>query len=244
MLPGDETLQTRLEPEVYARLEAYTEKTGTPLIMFNKFKPGIVALVLVMEEYKRQGFDPELGIDKHFLDAAKAAGKENRQLETSRTRSTCSCSIDDKLDDLMMAEFLDQMVDVKAMTAEMIGYWQAGDADGLDSFLASRWAKTPRWRPSTASCSTTATSRWPTRSTPGSAATRTSLWSWVPAISPATWASSAARGQGVGGRAGAAGRARGRALIRHRKRSRCSAGGRGQWSSRRRQRKRLRATHP
>jgi len=81
MLPGDETLETRLEPEVYARLVAHAEKVGSPLAMYMKFKPGIVAMMLVMEEYQRQGLDPELGIDKHFLDAANASGKEVRALE-------------------------------------------------------------------------------------------------------------------------------------------------------------------
>lgn len=143
MLPGDETLETRLEPEVYNRLLLHAEKNGTPLIMFNKLKPGIVALVLVMEEYKKQGFDPELGIDKHFLDAAKAANKEVRSLETVEDQLQIFFDIDDTLDDLMMTEFLDQMVDVKAMTEEMIGYWQAGDADGLDRFLQSQMGEGP-----------------------------------------------------------------------------------------------------
>jgi hypothetical protein len=128
---------------VYARLEAYATRTGAPLIMFNKFKPGIVALVLVMEEYKRQGYDPELGIDKHFLEAARAAKKEIRSLETLEDQLDIFLSIDDKLDDLMMAEFLDQMVDVKATTDEMIAYWQTGDADGLDKFLQAQMGDGP-----------------------------------------------------------------------------------------------------
>jgi len=143
MLPGDETLQTRLEPGVYTRLEAYAKQNGTPLALYNKFKPGIVAMILIMEEYQRQGFDPELGIDKHFLDAAKAADKEVRALETIADQLDIFLDISDSLDDIMMTEFLDQMVDVKAMTTEMVAYWQTGDADGLDKFLQSQMGEGP-----------------------------------------------------------------------------------------------------
>ncbi len=143
MLPGDETLQTRLEPALYARLETYAQENNVPLAMYQKFKPGIVAMMLVMDAYQKQGFDPELGIDKHFLDAAKAAGKEIRSLETVADQLDLFLEIDDTLDDILVAEFLDQTVDIKAETAEMIGYWQDGDAEGLDRFLQSEIGDTP-----------------------------------------------------------------------------------------------------
>ncbi len=143
MLPGEETLQTRLGPELYARLEAYAKERDMSLAMYQKFKPGIVALVLSMEEYKRQGLDPELGLDKHFLDAAKAAGKEVRALETAEDQLELFLSIDDTLDDILIAELLDQMDDLAAMTQEMIGYWRTGDADGIDSLLKSQMGESP-----------------------------------------------------------------------------------------------------
>jgi uncharacterized protein YbaP (TraB family) len=143
MLPGAETLQTRLEPELYARLEAYAKEKGVPLAMYMKLKPGIVAVVLSMEEYKAQGFDPELGIDKHFLDAAKAADKEVRALETVEDQLDIFFGIDDTLDDILIKETLDQMSDVGAIIDEMIGYWKSGDADGMGTFMESQMGEGP-----------------------------------------------------------------------------------------------------
>jgi uncharacterized protein YbaP (TraB family) len=143
MLPGDETLQTRLEPELYARLEAYAKEKGVPLAMYMKLKPGIVAVVLSMEEYKAQGFDPELGIDKHFLDAAKAADKEVRALETVEDQLDIFFGIDDTLDDILISETLDQMSDVGAIIDEMVGYWKSGDADGMGTFMESQMGEGP-----------------------------------------------------------------------------------------------------
>lgn len=138
MLPGSETLKTRLEPEVYARLDAYAKANDISLAMYQKFKPGIVAMVLVMDAYQKQGFDPELGIDKHFLDAAKAAGKAVRPLETVADQLDLFLDIDDALDDILVSEFLDQTVDIKAETDKMVNYWRNGDAAGLDDFLQSQ----------------------------------------------------------------------------------------------------------
>jgi uncharacterized protein YbaP (TraB family) len=143
MLPGDETLATRLEPEVYARLVEHAEKSGTNLDMYEKFRPGIVAMVMVMEEYQRQGFDPTLGIDKHFLDAARSGGKEIRQLETIEDQLELFFKIDDKLDDVLIAELLDQMEDLAALTDEMVSLWKSGDAEGLDRLLQENMGEGP-----------------------------------------------------------------------------------------------------
>jgi len=79
MLPGDTTLEDRLSPELWKRMEEYAAENNMNLAMYSKFKPGLVAMIMVLEEYKKVGFDPELGIDKHFLDAAKEQGKEIRE---------------------------------------------------------------------------------------------------------------------------------------------------------------------
>ena len=143
MLTGDETLQTRLNPDVYERLEAYATKQGLPLAMFQKYKPGIVAMMVVMNEYTAQGFDPELGIDKHFLDTAKADGKEIVQMENVADQLDLLFEVDDKLDDVLFAEFLDQMEDVASTINEMVGYWKTGDADGMDRFLTEQVGDDP-----------------------------------------------------------------------------------------------------
>ena len=143
ILPGDETLQTRLGEEVWRRLEAYAEANGVALGMYNKFKPGIVAMVLVMNEYQRQGFDPALGIDKHFLDQARAATRPIRQLESIEAQFDLFLQVNDQLDDILMDEMLDQMDELPAMTARLVDLWQAGDAEGMDRFMAEQIGDEP-----------------------------------------------------------------------------------------------------
>jgi uncharacterized protein YbaP (TraB family) len=143
ILPKGETLEGRLGPEVWKRLEEYAAERGTNLMMYSRFKPGIVAMILVMEEYKRQGYDPELGIDKHFLDAAREGRKEIRELETIEDQMDLFFAIDDELDDVLMAEMLDQMDDIGEMTEEMVKLWKTGDVDGLDEMLQEQIGEEP-----------------------------------------------------------------------------------------------------
>jgi uncharacterized protein YbaP (TraB family) len=143
MLPGDTTLEDRLAPELWRRIEQYAADNNFPLAMYSKFTPGIVAMLMVMEEYKRVGFDPELGIDKHFLDLAHEEGKEIRELETVEAQLDLFFSIDDELDDILVAEFLDQLEEITALTDEMVALWKAGDVEGLDEFLQDQVGEDP-----------------------------------------------------------------------------------------------------
>ena len=143
MLPGETTLKDRLAPELMARLEAFAAERGIPLAMYQKFKPGIVAMVLVMEEYQRQGFDPELGIDKHFLDQATESAKPILELESLEAQLDLFLAIDDELEDIMLDEFLDQMIDLEEQTTKMVNLWKAGDVDGLDDFLQEQMGDEP-----------------------------------------------------------------------------------------------------
>lgn len=135
MLPEGQTLRDRLEPATWERLETYCNEQGVPLAMFNQMKPGIMAVVLVMNAYQQAGFDPELGIDKHFLMGAKQAGKEIRQLEKMEDQLEIFFAVTDDLDDPLILEMLDQMVDLESYVQQMIDLWLAGDPEGLDDFM-------------------------------------------------------------------------------------------------------------
>jgi uncharacterized protein YbaP (TraB family) len=143
MLPGETTLEDCLSPELWQRMEEYAAERQMNLAMYSKLKPGLVAMIMVLEEYKKQGFDPELGIDMHFLEAAREQGKEIRELETIEAQLDLFFSIDDKLDDILIAEFLDQMDDIVALTEEMVRLWKSGDVDGLDKFLQDQMGEDP-----------------------------------------------------------------------------------------------------
>jgi len=143
MLPQGETLLDHLAPETWARLETLAEEWGTPLAMYQQFKPGILVMVLVLEAYQRAGFDPALGIDKHFLDQARERELEIRELETVEDQFQLFLDVSEKLDDVMVNEFLDQIDELDTMTEQMITYWRQGDVEGLDRLLQEQIGDDP-----------------------------------------------------------------------------------------------------
>jgi uncharacterized protein YbaP (TraB family) len=143
MLPQGTTMQDRLSPELWERVEEYAAANEVNLAMYQMMKPGIAMMVLVLREYQKQGFDPELGIDRHFLDAAREKGKEIRSLETIEDQLDLFFSIDDQLDDVLVAEFLDQLDEIGPMIDQMIVLWESGDVEGLDKFLQDQVGEDP-----------------------------------------------------------------------------------------------------
>jgi len=143
MLPGDETLESSVDPEIYARLKAYAAVRGINLSMYSKFRPSIVAMVLVLEEYKRQGFTESEGVDVYFLDAAKKLEKEIRQLETIESQMTLFLEMSDSLDDVLLEEVMNQSERLGEVMDSMIATWQAGDADALSGLLQDQMGEGP-----------------------------------------------------------------------------------------------------
>lgn len=143
MLADGETLKDHLSEETWQRLETHLKTLGLPMSLFEKYRPGILTMMLVMREYQALGFDPNLGIDKHFLDQAQAADKEIRSLETIEAQMELFLSLDEKLDDIMVAETLDQMGQMADMFKEMVKLWKAGDAQGLSRFMALQTGDDP-----------------------------------------------------------------------------------------------------
>ena len=82
MLPGDQSLDKVLSPATLALVKKATGDLGAAGGPLMRFKPWMLAITLQGMELQKAGFDPELGLDKHFYDQAKAAGKAVQGLET------------------------------------------------------------------------------------------------------------------------------------------------------------------
>ena len=143
MLPGDATLKTSLEKKVWLDLVVYAEARDIDLTPYMKLRPSMVAMVLVLEEYRRHGFDENRGVDRLFLDAARAAGKEIRQLETIEAQMALFMDMSDTLDDLLILEVIEQADQIIELTDKMIAAWSTGDAAALDDMMQSQMGDEP-----------------------------------------------------------------------------------------------------
>jgi len=138
------TLRDRLTPAAWEKLAAAAREYGLPPAAIERSRPGLVAMMLVMQAYERQGFDPELGIDKHFLDAARAQGKPVRELESVDRQLELVLDLDDELDDILIVQLLEELDDLAGLVGRMVEAWRQGDAVALDAMLQAQSGDDPR----------------------------------------------------------------------------------------------------
>jgi uncharacterized protein len=110
-------------------------KDTLPPEMIRSLKPWMVDMMLTAVAMQKEGLDAALGLDKHFYDRAKTAGKRILGLETAESQI-------DRLDQLPIAVqeqmLLSTLKDIDTQQGNLrsiVASWQRGDAAGLEKLL-------------------------------------------------------------------------------------------------------------
>lgn len=127
-----------LTPETAELFTAYLEERSLPTAMFNSMRPWMAAMMITVVEMQRLGYQPEFGIDKHFLNQAKEGGKPVRQLETARFQIDLLSSFPEKLQDTFLRQTLIDQDRVGDMIDEMISSWRDGQVETLEEILVAQ----------------------------------------------------------------------------------------------------------
>jgi uncharacterized protein YbaP (TraB family) len=141
-LPEGETLRSQLSGEVYASFSNHLAASELPAVMFDRFKPSVAVLTLVVLELQKLGLDPQYGLDKHFFPLAKKAGKQVVPLETVDFQVKLVTDFTKEEAELLVMSTLHDLDKVKKEVPALLKAWQTGDAAGIESMLndASREA--------------------------------------------------------------------------------------------------------
>src|SRR5207247_10548976 len=67
-LPAEQSLDKLLSPSTLALVNKSLADFGPAGEVFKRFKPWMLALTIQALELQKGGFDPNLGLDKHFYD--------------------------------------------------------------------------------------------------------------------------------------------------------------------------------
>ncbi len=136
--PQGRTLQSELSVTTYRDLKSYTGKRGIPLETLQQMRPWVVMLQLSMTEMLRLGYDPELGIDKHFLDRAKKEKKAIIALETIEEQMALLSRDDRAYQEKLLRYTLASMGEMETMLNALFTNWKNGDGEAIEKlFLLS-----------------------------------------------------------------------------------------------------------
>jgi uncharacterized protein len=137
------TLDSQIGPELADKLArwardnaAHLRRTGLSPEVLQLFKPWFAGLMVSVVELTKQGLDPALGLDRHFMARAAEAGKATAALETGAEQVAVFAGMHEREQLQMLAEALDQAAAGPAEIERMHRQWREGDAEGLWSGLA------------------------------------------------------------------------------------------------------------
>jgi uncharacterized protein len=143
MLADGQTLDQVISAETYAEVKKRAEAYGMPMMAVQRMKPWLVAVTLMAPTLQAAGFKPELGIDRHFFDRAKAAGLKRQALETLAYQLDRFDQMPMKLqEDLLKATIEDLDTQVSGVK-DMVRAWSSGDLGAIEKLTLTTFLESP-----------------------------------------------------------------------------------------------------
>ena len=139
----ERTLKTVLNAEAYAALSAQADKMGLPLMMMEKFKPGMVVSMLQIMDFQRMGFTPQ-GVDMHFNTKAIGDAKSIGQLETVEQQIGFLAAMGEGQESEFILLSLRDLAEAEEIMEQMIRAWRDGNnAELAELFVDDMLAEAP-----------------------------------------------------------------------------------------------------
>lgn len=144
MLPSGQALDKVIAPATLAMVSRRVSDLGLPLEPLKRFKPWMLALTLLGLEWQKAGFDPTLGLDKHFYDRAHAEGKPVQGLETLDFQLSRFDDMTMNEQDRMLSSTLKELETQKAAVTALADAWKNGDAATVERIVLQDLKQEPR----------------------------------------------------------------------------------------------------
>lgn len=148
LYPAGDSLSSKLPEARRKQALELAAKVGLPAAQAERMKPWFLALNATLMKMGALGYDPQYGIDRHFMEAARAKGLPIQELESTAFQLDLLSGFSDDLQGLFVASTLEDMDGVDKKMAQMFDLWKAGDAPGLEKVvLTEGMAKRPEMAP-------------------------------------------------------------------------------------------------
>jgi len=144
MLPSTTPLDKVLSPATYALLQKHVDALNIPLEPLKLLKPWMLAQMLEVMQWQKAGFDPELGLDKHFYDQAQSEGKKVQGLETLEFQVSLFDNMTMPEQDQLLAETLKEVATEQTNRSKLMDAWKAGDAPTVEGVVLAALKQDPK----------------------------------------------------------------------------------------------------
>ena len=136
-------LSQKLDEPTRAKYQAAMQKFGLPVAQFEMMQPWLVATVLGVTQWVKEGFDPNSGVDKKIKEAATKDGKKLVGLETAEQQMGFLADMPEPVQIRFLSAGLDDMDKGKSMVDRMMTAWSEGKPDDLAKLMNEGMDKLP-----------------------------------------------------------------------------------------------------
>ncbi len=143
LYPSGQTLEGHVSAETYRTIVERATQAGLPLPMVQQMRPWMVAVTLAAVDMQRSGFDPSLGLDKHFRDRAFGLGMPVQLLEKALEQISMLESLGPTLQDALVRETLEGASTEAQQARALMAAWKAGDAASIERILVDGMKDAP-----------------------------------------------------------------------------------------------------
>jgi hypothetical protein len=143
VLPETESLQKVLSAKTYTLVSERLSRLGMPIEPLQRFKPWLLALTIMSIGWQNAGFDPELGLDKHFFDRAQAERKPIEGLETAEYQISRFDQMTMDQQDHMLSESLTELDAEQSDVTKLADAWRSGDAPTVEHIVLQSLKEDP-----------------------------------------------------------------------------------------------------
>ncbi len=137
------TLKSAIAPALYKQTSKRLKKLGYDIAMFNRFKPWVVALMLMgLDGQEETGMQAEYGIDMYFHKRAGETSKPVAGLERMEDQIGIFSTLGDKEQEALLLQTLNQKEGTGELKA-ILAAWKGGDVAAMEKILAKQLASDP-----------------------------------------------------------------------------------------------------
>lgn len=133
MYSGDDSLWNHVTADTRKKVEQFSETYQLPASILSKMKPWLVGITVATIPMMKNGMDPNLGIDKYFLD--KASGKSIVEIESAQWQIDLLAGFSDDLQSKFLASAIDQAGRSIDQIKKIEQLWTLGDVSKLETEL-------------------------------------------------------------------------------------------------------------
>ena len=137
MYAGDDSLWDHVSSETRKQVEQFCGKYQLPAAGFARLKPWAVAIAAALIPMMKAGLDPNLGIDKHFLDKVNQGSQKKTvvEIESAEWQLNLLSGFSEELQGKLLASALEQSNKPLEDGKKIEDLWMSGDAARLEVAL-------------------------------------------------------------------------------------------------------------